>query len=135
MQGVSINHIKITVSDFERSKKFYDKIFKELGLRKMFSARENSAWHGKIVGYGNDDYTFEIQEGTIKTKFNRKRIGLDHIAFTARSREMIDEFHEFLMKSKVKCSPPREYSEYEKGYYAVFFEDPDGIILELVYTP
>src|SRR6266511_599684 len=30
---------------------------------------------------------------------------------------------------------PREFPEYRPGYHALFFEDPDGIKLELVWTP
>jgi hypothetical protein len=28
---------------------------------------------------------------------------------------------------------PKEYPEYRKGYYAVYFEDPDRIKLEFVH--
>ena len=31
--------------------------------------------------------------------------------------------------------PPAEYPQYEPGYYAVFFADPDGLKLELVHVP
>jgi hypothetical protein len=31
--------------------------------------------------------------------------------------------------------PPRDYPQYSPGYYAVFFEDPDGLYLEFAYTP
>jgi len=30
---------------------------------------------------------------------------------------------------------PREYPEYALGYYAVFYTDPDGIKLDVVYLP
>ena len=30
---------------------------------------------------------------------------------------------------------PREFPEYAPGYYAVFFEDPDRIKLEVVHVP
>jgi hypothetical protein len=30
---------------------------------------------------------------------------------------------------------PREYPEYRPGYYAVFFEDPDRLKLEVVRVP
>ena len=29
----------------------------------------------------------------------------------------------------------RDYPQYSPGYYAVFFEDPDGLYLEFAYTP
>ena len=31
--------------------------------------------------------------------------------------------------------PPVECPEYREGYYATFFFDPDGIKLEVTYTP
>jgi len=132
--GVSINHITITVSNFDRSKRFYDMIFRALRLRRMFSAGKNSPWRRKIIGYGNEEYTFEIKEGKIKTRFNRRRVGLDHVAFTAPNKSGVDTFYRFLVKHKVSCTLPREYY-YSKGYYAVFFKDPDGILLEFAYTP
>jgi hypothetical protein len=30
---------------------------------------------------------------------------------------------------------PREYPEYRPGYYAVFFEDPDRLKLEVAHVP
>jgi len=30
---------------------------------------------------------------------------------------------------------PREFPEYRPGYYAVFFEDPDRLKLEVVHIP
>ena len=33
---------------------------------------------------------------------------------------------------QVRPSPPRHYPQYDPDYYAVFFEDPDGIRIEVV---
>lgn len=137
MNKTAIDHFKITVTNFEKSKKFYASFFKFIDLKKVFEAGKKSAWGGKIVMFGpaTMEWTFEIQEGNIKAKFNRERTGLDHIAFTAPSRKKIDALYDFLRRKKYPVSMPREYPEYAKGYYACFIEDPDGIILEYVHTP
>ncbi|MCX6815438.1 MAG: VOC family protein [Candidatus Aenigmarchaeota archaeon] len=132
---VSIDHFKITVTNFNRSKLFYSKLFKFFKLKKVFEAGKNSAWHGRIVMFGTKDWTFELQEGTKKVRFDRQRTGLDHIAFTASSRKDVDRLYEFLVKNNYEAFTPMEYPEYCKGYYACFFPDPDGIILEYVYCP
>ena len=132
---VSIDHVKITVRNFNRSKLFYFKLFRFFKLKKIFEAGKNSAWHGKIVMFGTKDWTFEIQEGKKKVKFDRQRTGLDHIAFSAPSRKSVDGICKFLIKNGFFAFEPREYTEYCKGYYACFFLDPDGIILEYVYCP
>lgn len=137
MNKTAIDHFKITVTDFKRSKEFYSALFRFFGLKKVFEAGKNSAWGEEIVMFGPSgmDWTFEIQESRLKVRFNRQRTGLDHIAFTASSRKKVDGLYRFLNQRNVRVYKPREYPEYAKGYYACFFKDPDGIILEYVYTP
>ena len=132
---VSIDHVKITVTNFNHSKMFYSKLFRFFGLKKIFESGKNSAWHGKIVMFGTRDWTFEIQEGRKKVKFDRARTGLDHIAFSASSKKDVDRLYKFLLRNNFVAFAPREYPEYCKGYYACFFLDPDNIILEYVYCP
>ena len=61
--------------------------------------------------------------------------GPPHLAFHADSREDVDGFHGFLLAiGATILDPPAEYA-YTPGYYAVFFADPDGIKLEVVFEP
>jgi catechol 2,3-dioxygenase-like lactoylglutathione lyase family enzyme len=60
---------------------------------------------------------------------------LHHFAWNADSREEVDRFHKLLLERGVEVlDPPAEY-DYEPGYYAVFFSDPDALKLELVHVP
>jgi hypothetical protein len=48
----------------------------------------------------------------------------------------VDELYRMLLEMKAEIlNAPCEYPQYEAGYYAVFFLDPDGIKVEYVYTP
>ncbi len=48
----------------------------------------------------------------------------------------MDELYRTLIEMKAEVlNAPREYPQYEPGYYAGFFLDPDGIKLEYVFTP
>jgi catechol 2,3-dioxygenase-like lactoylglutathione lyase family enzyme len=70
--------------------------------------------------------------------FHRKAAGVNHVAFRAASRAAVDRFvQEFLDARGIPAlyGGPREYPEYRPGYYAVFFEDPDRLKLELAYVP
>jgi glyoxylase I family protein len=61
--------------------------------------------------------------------------GLHHFALAADSRAQVDELYERLKKISARIlDAPQEY-DYMPGYYAMFFADPDGIKLELCYTP
>jgi len=120
-----LSHIKITVTNFSESKKFYDLLFRKLGW-KVFISKEKSR------GYFGKDSSFWIEEGENRdSKFDRENAGLDHIAFKAESKGEVDEFAVWLKAGgMVILHEPKFYPEYAKNYYAVFFLDPDGIILE-----
>jgi catechol 2,3-dioxygenase-like lactoylglutathione lyase family enzyme len=68
--------------------------------------------------------------------FHRKRTGLGHIAFQVDSADMVDEFvSEFLEPRQIEplYGGAKAYPDYTPGYYAVYFEDPDRIKVEVVY--
>lgn len=61
--------------------------------------------------------------------------GLHHFCWSADSRADVDAFHEVLGAHGLSVlDPPADY-DYEPGYHAVFFADPDGMKLELAYVP
>ena len=125
-------HIQINVSDFKKSKKFYSKMFKILGW-KVFMEEES------IISWINDDFSFwlvETESNFKDKKFHRKDTGLNHIAFKVNSKGEVDEFfNRFLSNKKeiVLYNSPKKYPEYGENYYAVYFEDPDRIKLEVTY--
>ena len=66
------------------------------------------------------------------------RSGLNHVALRVSQREDVDRFRdEFMASRKLDAlyETPREFPEYRPGYYAVFFEDPDRLKLEVVHVP
>lgn len=70
--------------------------------------------------------------------FHRKRTGLNHLAFRVSSKQRVDRFtREFLAPRGIVplYGGARAYPEYAKGYYAVYFEDPDRIKVEVAYDP
>ncbi|HVQ74394.1 MAG TPA: hypothetical protein VMT79_02540 [Candidatus Binatia bacterium] len=69
---------------------------------------------------------------------HRKRPGLNHVAFGVSARADVDRFaREFLAPRGLATlyATPREFPEYRPGYYAVFFEDPDRLKLEIAHVP
>ncbi|MEK6829954.1 MAG: VOC family protein [Nanoarchaeota archaeon] len=129
--NASITHIQINVSDFEKSKKFYSEMFKILGWKKFIEG-------DKVISWINGDFSCWIVQTDIrfkKNKFHRKNTGLNHIAFKVNSKNEVDEFFsKFLLNKKegVLYNSPRKYPEYGENYYAVFFEDPNRIKLEIM---
>lgn len=131
IEVLGIEHIDLTVNDAARSRAFYDKVLGELGFRKYEG--------DDYIHWANAHMTIAIRAATDANRgaqFDRYRVGLHHIAFRARSRADVDDFHRFLVRERVTVlDSPAEYPQYGKDYYAVFFADPDGMKLELVHFP
>jgi catechol 2,3-dioxygenase-like lactoylglutathione lyase family enzyme len=67
--------------------------------------------------------------------YDRYAVGVHHVAFRVGSRTEVDQRAEWLRAVGAEIeSGPAEYG-YSEGYYAVFFYDPDGLKLELMYVP
>ena len=122
-------HLKVSVSNFQGSKKFYEKIFKQLGWKEISSKEASAAW------VSPDGFGFWIEQSERKEpKYVFLSPGLHHFCFKAASKEKVDEFHKLLVSEEVKiCNPPKHYPQYTDKYYAVFFFDPDGIKLEVAF--
>lgn len=128
-----LDHFHVNVSDLSKSVDFYDEVLSRLEWRKEMIEED-------VVGYTNGKiwlFLSQVEKRFRKYGFHRKRIGLNHIAFFVDSKEKVDNFFEFLKQKKFiwLYDGPKEYPEYSKGYYAVYFEDPDRIKLEVVYVP
>src|SRR6266851_8586025 len=118
---VGIDHISIGVSDYEKSKIFYSKLFTFLGF-------EISEDYGSTIGWTNGKTRYWIAEAEGRKTQRIGDVGLHHYAFELRNRRDVDALQAFLEKEKVKIVDPA--GEYYEDYYAVFFLDPDGLKLE-----
>ncbi|HET6184818.1 MAG TPA: VOC family protein [Acetobacteraceae bacterium] len=121
---VGIDHLVIRVSDYERSKEFYGKLFGFLGF-------EISDEYEDAIGWTNGLTRFWIGPADARGRRHRHRtgeVGFHHYAFQLRSRRDVDELEAFLKSIGAVIVDPA--GEYYEDYYAVFFLDPDGLKLE-----
>jgi glyoxylase I family protein len=104
------------------------------GLRETSGERGETVWYLSVEGTGLAALGLrEKQSDAHPVPFECYAVGLHHICFDAPSREVVDERAECLSDHGAEIeSGPGEY-DYTPGYYAVFFRDPDGIKLELLY--
>jgi glyoxylase I family protein len=129
----SINHLTLTVTDMQRSEPFYNAILQFMGYQQVEKTDQFTMWWSRdagaiLIAPANPD--------CINKTHDRYSPGLHHLAFSADSREQVDDLHELIVDlGATVLDPPAEYNHYAPGYYAVFFADPDGIKLELVHMP
>lgn len=130
--NTTFNHLSFNVSDAKKSLPFYKELLTFLG----YSVVSESPDH---LGMRNSPTDVWISETDSKFKakgFHRKSTGINHICFGVKSRAEVDKFNnEFLKKRKIPAlyNSPKAFPEYTKDYYAVYFEDPDRIKIEVAY--
>jgi catechol 2,3-dioxygenase-like lactoylglutathione lyase family enzyme len=133
MKYLEFDHMGLNVSNLEKSRIFYDKLFLFLGFKRVGKDKKPNGWSNGPNGFWIDE-----TEGKYNKNFHRKNAGVNHLAFRASSKEDVNLFYnEFLLKNKIPVlyGGPKEYPDYRKGYYAVFFEDPDRLKLEIMFFP
>jgi glyoxylase I family protein len=126
MQTPGLSHVILTVSDYDRSKKFYGDL---LGFK-----IQDVNYEGDTMSVG---FFFAIGDATVwfvKHKqtppndcFSETRIGLDHLAFKATNEAELKAMADKLIAAGVKTNGMETFPTGNK-YMA--FRDPDNIQLE-----
>ena len=116
-----LDHVSLGVTDFERSKTFYDRALRPLGVERLY------AEGGTAAGYGVHPKAFFWigQRSGVQTGV--------HVAFFSPSRELVDRFYAEAMAAGGRDNgAPGLRPRYHANYYGAFVLDPDGHNIEAV---
>ena len=112
-----LDHVAIPVSDFEASRKFYEKVLEPLGAKVVME-------FPGIVLLGTEDGMVAIRESDQVTPM--------HVAFRA-DRAGVKAFYDSALAAGASDNgPPGVRSDYHPNYFASFVKDPDGHNIEAV---
>jgi glyoxylase I family protein len=127
----SIAHVRLTVTDIERSRQFYESVFEwpvllELPENADEATRDQFSFlfGGVIYDLGG---TLLGLRPVAADRFHEDRCGLDHIAFRLASLEELDAAAAHLDEIGVEHEPVKDIGP----SYILEFRDPDNIALEL----
>jgi catechol 2,3-dioxygenase-like lactoylglutathione lyase family enzyme len=126
----TLDHISLTVSDFARSKIFFEKALAPLGIKPVME-------FGQTCGFGRDGKP-DFWIGTGPTSFQRaeqlRMITPTHVAFAARSRAEVEAFYAAALRAGGKdFGGPGLRAHYHPKYFGAFVLDPDGHDIEAVF--
>lgn len=126
-----MHHIEIYVSDLSKSRKFYSWLLELLDFE-LFQEWSEGFSYKKDLFY---IVFVQTKEKYLDNGYNRCNIGLNHLAFKCSSKEKIDRIRDELKDMGMNLLYDDKYP-YAGGedYYALYFEDPDRIKLEIVYS-
>ena len=127
----SIAHVRLTVTDIDRSRRFYDSVFGwPVALAVPDDADEATRaqldflFGGVIYNIGNA--LLGLRPVATDT-FSEDRVGLDHLAFTVGSKADLDSAAAHLDDLNIAHEPVKDIGL----MYILEFRDPDNIALEL----
>jgi len=127
MKG-SLHHIELYVKDLNKSIEFWGWLLGELGYK------EYQQWEQGISYILDKTYIVfvQVEERFLDIPYHRCRPGLNHLAFDGGSKEFVDKVTLKLREMNVKLlyEDKHPYAGGE-GYYAVYFEDPDRMKVEI----
>ena len=128
-----IDHMTLVVSDYAKSKAFYEKALAPLGVKPIME-------YGKACGFGREQKPdFWIAEGpaSYQKPEHLTLITPVHVALAARSREEVIAFYEAAIAAGGKdFGAPGPRPQYHPGYYGAFVLDLDGHDIEaVIHTP
>jgi glyoxylase I family protein len=127
----SIAHVRLTVTDIERSRKFYESVFGWPVLLEHPEQADEAT--REALGFLFGGVLYLVGNSLIGLRpvasdsFHEDRCGLDHIAFAVASRAELDAAAAHLDELGVAHEPVKDIGP----SYILEFRDPDNIALEL----
>lgn len=126
----TFGHLALNVSNID----FYGKLLEFFDYRVV---ERNSNRIGMSDGWSSL-WIYRVDPSFQNRSFHRKALGINHLAFKVKTKGDVDRFYrDFLQPQALKIlyGGPARYPKYTPRYYAVYFEDPDRIKLEVFYNP
>ncbi|KQO63444.1 VOC family protein [Curtobacterium sp. Leaf261] len=135
--AIDYAHVRITVTDIARSRKFYDDVFgfevlAEAPPEDADQATKDAMWwvFGGVV-YQFHGGVFGVRPvAPAGDEFDPDRVGLDHVSFAVPSRDDLDAAATLLDGLGIAHEGVKDIG----SGLILEFRDPDGIALEL-FTP
>ena len=121
-----LHHIEFNVSNLTRSLEFWGWLLPRLGYEPFQRWDKGKSWKK-----GETYIVFvQVEESYADIPFHRKRVGLNHIAFHVESREQLESL---IQELRVRNIPVLYSDRYPRDdWYAVYFEDPDRVKVEVI---
>ncbi|MBJ8343560.1 VOC family protein [Antrihabitans sp. YC2-6] len=127
----SVSHVRLTVTDIDRSKAFYDTVFGwPVALEVPADADDATR---ERLGFLFGGVLYQVGQGLLGLRpvatdsFDENRVGLDHLAFAVADRSELESAVTLLDSAGIAHAGIKDIG----AMYILEFRDPDNIALEL----
>lgn len=124
-----LDHVEIYVNHLKEARTFYEVLLEKLGWHLY------QEWsHG--FSYRFDHYYLvfvETEPSYQDYVYHRKHSGLNHLAFQVKTEAEVDQFRTWVMDNNLSELYSDKYPHASgRGYYALYFEGPERVKIEIV---
>ena len=117
-----LDHVTLSVSDFRKSRAFYDQALGPLGVGRLHDDGDQAAGYGQA----GKAFFWIAQQDRPATQA--------HVAFAAPSQDAVRAFHAAAITHGGRDNGgPGPRPQYHESYFAAFVLDPDGNNIEAVF--
>jgi glyoxylase I family protein len=128
-------HVRITVTDIDRSKQFYDTVFGwPTAIDESAAVNEPGVTESVEKFYGG--VVYQTPQGTLfglrpvgDDQFDSTRTGLDHVSFAVSDRSVLEAAEKALTDAGIKHGEIIDLTD--AGMAILSIQDPDDINIEL----
>lgn len=121
----------MNVPDLAVAKAYYDGLMPLLGYEPFFAEADQFAY--RPAGGKPGTYVFVYPAVEPGTGYSAGAPGLQHLAFIRPTRAAVDAVHDHVVAiGGDVLHPPQEWPQYPPPYWATFWRDPHGFVLEAV---
>jgi catechol 2,3-dioxygenase-like lactoylglutathione lyase family enzyme len=133
--STGFNHVATLTTDMNRTVRFYEEAFEARVLGEVLP-REDHPWMKIVdIGGGGQLNIFEVAAEEIVGERQRqgRRGAIDHFAIAVDSKATLEEMRERLQSAGAQ--EVGEVQHFGPQLLSVFFRDPDGMDLEVCWSP
>jgi glyoxylase I family protein len=123
-----IDHIYITISDLAVSEAFYDRVMIDV---LEFRKHKFTLAGDPHIQYFNRQFGLVLRPGRNQNPHDPYSPGLHHVCLRVDTVTDVHTVAAHLRRLGVNATAAKLYPEYAPDYMATFFEDPDGVRLEI----
>ena len=123
-----LGHLGLNVSDLARAKEYWDEFVPLIAFEPVIADERQFAYRPAGGKVGTWLFFYLGEPG-----YSRHDAGLQHLAFIVKTRaEVHAAFDWAVARGGEVIRPPQELPQYHEGYYAAYWLDPEGFMLEVV---
>jgi catechol 2,3-dioxygenase-like lactoylglutathione lyase family enzyme len=129
-----LGHVGINVPDLDAARRYYSAVMPLVGLEIYLDADDEFAYRPMAGKPGTYLFFYPSAE---QSQYSRHQTDLQHLAFVVRTRSAVNAVHSVVAELAAQFGglvlhEPQVFPQYPQPYFATFWLDPWGFMLEAV---